>query len=99
MRREQDARGREILVAGDRRGPLPPEASWTPEQRLDDMDSLGVGGVHCLGAVHGQEGDAIVTSTTRCWHSENGSGCCSLVMAVAPAPLLVAIVSPLLPRC
>ena len=60
MRREQDARGREILVAGDWRGPLSPEASWTPVQRVDDMHSLGVGGVHCLGAVQGQEGDAIV---------------------------------------
>ena len=61
MRREQDAPDREILVAGDRRGPLPPKANWTPEQRLDDMDSLGVGGVHRLGAVHGQASDAIVT--------------------------------------
>ena len=42
LKREQDARGRELLVAGSRRGQLPPRASWTPEQRLADMDSLGV---------------------------------------------------------
>ena len=42
LRRENDARGREILVVGDRRGQLPPKSSWTPEQRLSDMDSLGV---------------------------------------------------------
>ncbi len=42
LKRQQDARGREILVAGDRRGQLPPKSSWTPEQRLADMDSLGV---------------------------------------------------------
>ncbi len=42
LKRERDARGREILVAGDRRGQLPPKSSWTPEQRLADMDSLGV---------------------------------------------------------
>jgi aminocarboxymuconate-semialdehyde decarboxylase len=42
LRRVNDARGREILVVGDRRGQLPPNSSWTPEQRLSDMDSLGV---------------------------------------------------------
>ena len=42
LKRERDARGREILVAGDRRGQLPPKSSWTAEQRLADMDSLGV---------------------------------------------------------
>ena len=42
VRREQDARGRELLVIGDNRSQLIPKASWTPEQRLADMDSLGV---------------------------------------------------------
>ena len=42
LTREQDARGREVLVAGGHRGQLPPRSSWTPEQRLADMDSLGV---------------------------------------------------------
>ena len=47
LKREQDARGREVLIAGDQRGQLPPRSSWTPEQRLADMDSLGVD-VHVL---------------------------------------------------
>ncbi len=42
LRREQDARGRQIAVVGDRRGGLPPKTRWTPEERLADMDSLGV---------------------------------------------------------
>ena len=42
LKRDQDSRGREIAVVGNQRGQLPPKASWTPEQRLSDMDSLGV---------------------------------------------------------
>jgi aminocarboxymuconate-semialdehyde decarboxylase len=42
IRREQDANGGEIAVVGGRRQSLPPRARWTPEQRLADMDSLGV---------------------------------------------------------
>ena len=42
IRREQDARGREYSISGDSQGQLPPKSSWTPEQRLADMDSLGV---------------------------------------------------------
>jgi len=42
IKREQDTRGRELAVVGGRRGQLPPRSSWTPEQRLADMDSLGV---------------------------------------------------------
>ena len=42
LKREQDARGREVLISGGRKGGLPPKSSWTPEQRLADMDSLGV---------------------------------------------------------
>ena len=42
LKRERDAKGAEVLVAGDRRGHLPPRSSWTPEQRIADMDSLGV---------------------------------------------------------
>ena len=41
VRREQDARGRQYAVGG-RRQELPPRARWTPEERLADMDSLGV---------------------------------------------------------
>ncbi len=42
IKREQDARGSEIALVGGRRQSLPPRARWTPEQRLADMDSLGV---------------------------------------------------------
>lgn len=42
IKREQDARGRQIVVSGTSRGQLPPKAAWTPEQRLADMESLGV---------------------------------------------------------
>ena len=48
LRREQDANGRPILVSGTGRGQLPPKASWTPEQRLADMDSLERGCPRCL---------------------------------------------------
>lgn len=52
LRREQDDRGREIAVVGDRRGGLPPKARWTPEERMADMDSLGVD-VHVLSPYSG----------------------------------------------
>ncbi len=42
LRREQDAQGREFAVVGRRRQQLPPRARWSPEERLADMDSLGV---------------------------------------------------------
>ena len=42
LRREQDARGQEIALVGGGRQALPPRARWTPEERLADMDSLGV---------------------------------------------------------
>ncbi|HET9491439.1 MAG TPA: amidohydrolase family protein [Methylomirabilota bacterium] len=42
IRREKDARGTEVALVGDSRQPLPPRARWTPEERLADMDSLGV---------------------------------------------------------
>jgi aminocarboxymuconate-semialdehyde decarboxylase len=42
VKRVNDARGAEFVVVGDRRLPLPPRARWTPEERLADMDSLGV---------------------------------------------------------
>lgn len=52
LRREQDARGREYAVVGKRRQPLPPRARWSPEERLADMDSLGVD-VHVLSPYSG----------------------------------------------
>src|SRR5436189_3158721 len=42
IKREKDARGRESAIVGGQRHPLPPRAKWTPEERLADMDSLGV---------------------------------------------------------
>ena len=42
IRREQDPRGRESAIIGGRRVPLTPKTNWTAEQRLMDMDSLGV---------------------------------------------------------
>src|SRR5262245_65142422 len=42
IRREQDPRGTEVAIVGDSRQALPPRARWTPEERLADMDSLGV---------------------------------------------------------
>jgi aminocarboxymuconate-semialdehyde decarboxylase len=52
LRREQDARGRELAVVRGHRSPLPPKARWTPEERLTDMDSLGVD-VHVLSPYSG----------------------------------------------
>lgn len=42
IKREKDARGTEAAIVGGRPQPLPPRAKWTPEERLADMDSLGV---------------------------------------------------------
>jgi len=42
LKREKDDRGQECAVIGGRRQVLPPRAKWTPEERLADMDSLGV---------------------------------------------------------
>ena len=52
LRREQDARGRQLAVIGGSRGQLPPKARWTPEERLADMDSLGVD-IHVLSPYSG----------------------------------------------
>jgi aminocarboxymuconate-semialdehyde decarboxylase len=42
IKREQDARGGQVALVGGRPQSLPPRARWTPEERLADMDSLGV---------------------------------------------------------
>ena len=47
IKREQDARGGQVALVGGRPQSLPPRARWTPEERLADMDSLGVD-VHVL---------------------------------------------------
>jgi aminocarboxymuconate-semialdehyde decarboxylase len=68
LRREQDARGRQIALVGDRRQPLPPKTRWTPEERLADMDSLGVD-IHVLSPYSGfynyQLDAAVATATSR----------------------------------
>ena len=52
LRREQDARGQQLAVVGSSRSSLPPRARWTPEERLADMDSLGVD-IHVLSPYSG----------------------------------------------
>jgi aminocarboxymuconate-semialdehyde decarboxylase len=42
IRREKDAKGAEVALVGNQRQVIPPRARWTPEERLADMDSLGV---------------------------------------------------------
>jgi aminocarboxymuconate-semialdehyde decarboxylase len=42
LKREKAERGQECAIVGERRQVLPPRAKWTPEERLADMDSLGV---------------------------------------------------------
>jgi aminocarboxymuconate-semialdehyde decarboxylase len=68
LRREQDARGRQIAVIGGHRSSLPPKARWTPEERLADMDSLGVD-VHVLSPYSGfynyELDSAIAVATSR----------------------------------
>jgi hypothetical protein len=55
LRRERDAQGTEFAVVGSHRQPLPPRARWTPEERLADMDSLGVD-VHVVSPYVGLNG-------------------------------------------
>jgi aminocarboxymuconate-semialdehyde decarboxylase len=52
LQREQDERGQQLAVVGSSRSPLPPRARWTPEERLADMDSLGVD-IHVLSPYSG----------------------------------------------
>ena len=42
IKREKNAQGTESAVVGGKLQPLPPRARWTPEERIADMDSLGV---------------------------------------------------------
>jgi aminocarboxymuconate-semialdehyde decarboxylase len=68
LRREQDAQGHEYAVVGGHRQQLPPRARWTPEERLADMDSLGVD-VHVLSPYSGFYNyhlDASVAIATSC---------------------------------
>ncbi|MGH2610814.1 MAG: amidohydrolase family protein [Tepidiformaceae bacterium] len=73
IRREKDARGTEVALVGDSRQPLPPRARWTPEERLADMDSLGVD-VHVVSPYVGfynyQLPPATATATARAINDE-----------------------------
>src|SRR5256884_9198017 len=66
----------ERAVVGDRRQPLPPRARWTPEERLADMDSLGVD-VHVaspyVGFYNYQLDTKIATATARATNDEISS--------------------------
>ncbi len=42
IRLERDAQGQEVLLVGPQRSIIPPKGRWSPEQRMADMDSLGV---------------------------------------------------------
>jgi aminocarboxymuconate-semialdehyde decarboxylase len=68
LRREQDARGRQYAVVGGKRQQLPPRARWTPEERLADMDSLGVD-IHVLSPYSGfynyELDTAVATATAK----------------------------------
>src|SRR5499433_499543 len=52
LKREKDEHGQENAIVGGRRQVLPPKARWTPEERLADMDSLGVD-IHVLSPFSG----------------------------------------------
>jgi aminocarboxymuconate-semialdehyde decarboxylase len=93
LRREQDARGWECAIVGCRRQQLPTKARWNPEERLADMDSLGVD-VHVLSPYSGfynyhlDTGVAIATSkdsndeigqTTKTW-PDRFAGLATLLM-------------------
>ena len=73
LRREKDARGGEVAVVGGRRQSLPPRARWTPEERLADMDSLGVD-VHVVSPYVGfynyQLDSAVAAATSRATNDE-----------------------------
>jgi aminocarboxymuconate-semialdehyde decarboxylase len=76
VRREKDARGGEVALVGKSRQSLPPRARWTPEERLADMDSLGVD-VHVVSPYVGfynyQLETAVAAATSRAINDEIAS--------------------------
>ncbi len=76
LRREKDERGQEVAIVGGRRQVLPPRAKWTPEERLADMDSLGVD-VHVVSPYVGfynyQLDTKLATATARATNDEIAS--------------------------
>jgi aminocarboxymuconate-semialdehyde decarboxylase len=75
IRRERDARGTEVALVGTQRQALPPRARWTPEERLADMDSLGVD-VHVVSPYVGfynyQLDAGVALTTSRATNDEIG---------------------------
>jgi len=73
IRREKDKRGQECAIVGGRRQVLPPRARWTPEERLADMDSLGVD-VHVVSPYVGfynyHLDTAVAAATSRAYNDE-----------------------------
>jgi aminocarboxymuconate-semialdehyde decarboxylase len=73
LRRERDARGGEVALVGGRRQSLPPRARWTPQERLADMDSLGVD-VHVVSPYVGfynyELDTAVALATSRATNDE-----------------------------
>ncbi len=73
IRREKDARGQQCAIVGGKRQVLPPRARWTPEERLADMDSLGVN-VQVVSPYVGfynyQLEAAIAVATSRAYNDE-----------------------------
>jgi aminocarboxymuconate-semialdehyde decarboxylase len=73
IRREKDARGRDCAIVGGRRQILPPRARWTPEERLADMDSLGVD-VHVVSPYVGfynyHLDTSVAAATSRAYNDE-----------------------------
>jgi aminocarboxymuconate-semialdehyde decarboxylase len=73
VRREKDKRGVEVALVGGRPQPLPPKSRWTPEERLADMDSLGVD-VHVVSPYVGFYGyhldGKVATATSRATNDE-----------------------------
>jgi len=73
IRREKDAKGGEVALVGKGRQSLPPRARWTPEERLADMDSLGVD-VHVVSPYVGfynyQLDTAVALATSRAINDE-----------------------------
>jgi len=76
LKREKDERGQELAVIAGKRQALPPRAKWTPEERLADMDSLGVD-VHVVSPYVGfynyQLDTKLATATSRATNDEIAS--------------------------
>jgi aminocarboxymuconate-semialdehyde decarboxylase len=73
IRREKDTKGAEVALVGNQRQVIPPRARWTPEERLADMDSLGVD-VHVVSPYVGfynyQLDTAIAVATAKAINDE-----------------------------